>query len=81
MSIVVLTSDENGADSLSDINANFSFLNSSISGLSGGTSGSGAPSSTPTGYGQIYVDTVTKNIYISAGTSSSADWRIVASFT
>lgn len=44
------------------------------------SSGVVAPSSTPSKVGDIYVDTVTKNIYISTGTSSSADWKLIASF-
>jgi len=36
--------------------------------------GTGAPSTTPTGLGHHYVDTTTKNVYISAGTASSTDW-------
>lgn len=43
-------------------------------GLSQVSSGSGAPSSTPSQVGNLYVDTVGKRAYISVGTSSSADW-------
>ena len=39
------------------------------------TSGAGAPSSTPSNAGDIYVDTTAKKSYIAVGTSSSADWR------
>lgn len=38
------------------------------------TSGSGAPGTTPAALGQIYVDTDGPDIYMSTGTSSSADW-------
>jgi hypothetical protein len=40
--------------------------------------GSGAPSSTPTQLNQHYLDTVSGNIYFSKGTSSSADWVLMA---
>jgi hypothetical protein len=43
------------------------------------SSGSGAPSSTPTNIGDIYVDTTNLKIYIATGTSSSADWKKVLS--
>lgn len=36
--------------------------------------GDGAPSSTPTHMGDIYVDYTTPHVYISTGTSSSSDW-------
>lgn len=45
------------------------------------SSGETEPSSTPDGIGYIYIDTATKNAYIAVGTSSSADWRIIASFS
>ena len=38
--------------------------------------GSGAPASTPTKVGQHYIDTTNKITYVSAGTTSSADWKI-----
>lgn len=38
------------------------------------TSGSGAPTSTPTKSGNIYVDTTNYKTYISKGSSSSSDW-------
>jgi hypothetical protein len=41
------------------------------------TSGSGAPGTTPAALGQIYVDTSGLKAYISCGTSSSADWKIL----
>lgn len=37
-------------------------------------SGSGAPSSTPSSVGAIYVDTTNDVLYIATGTASSADW-------
>lgn len=37
-------------------------------------SGSGAPTSTPSFVGQIYIDTTAKREYKAYGTSSSADW-------
>jgi len=40
------------------------------------SSGSGAPSSTPSKVGNLYVDTTNKILYAAAGTSSSADWII-----
>lgn len=40
-------------------------------------SGSGAPSSTPTVLGQMYINTSNAKIYISTGTSSSADWTLI----
>jgi len=42
-------------------------------------SGAGAPASTPTRVGQIYVDTTADRAYISTDTSSSADWDIMVS--
>ena len=41
------------------------------------TSGNGAPGSTPVAVGLIYCDTTGNKAYISCGTSSSADWRIL----
>lgn len=41
------------------------------------TSGSGAPASTPTKIGDIYVDTSGNKVYIAKGTSSSADFLIL----
>jgi len=41
------------------------------------TSGSGAPGTTPAALGQIYVDTSGLKAYISCGTSSSSDWKIM----
>lgn len=41
------------------------------------SSGIVAPSSTPSKIGDIYCDTVAMKVYISTGTSSSADWRIL----
>lgn len=39
------------------------------------SSGSGAPASTPSNVGDIYVDTTDDIIYIASGTASSADWE------
>jgi hypothetical protein len=39
------------------------------------TSGSGAPTSTPTNLGDQYIDTTNKIIYEATGTSSSSDWN------
>lgn len=39
------------------------------------SSGAGAPSSTPTRTGEVYVDTTNDVAYISTGTASSADWK------
>ncbi len=41
------------------------------------TSGTTAPSSTPTKIGDIYVNTSGSKVYIAKGTSSSADWLIL----
>jgi hypothetical protein len=38
------------------------------------TSGSGAPSTTPDRLLLFYIDTVGPTVYVSTGTSSSADW-------
>lgn len=40
------------------------------------SSGAGAPSSTPTALGDIYIDTTNDNAYVAVGTASSADWEI-----
>ncbi|MCA9915073.1 MAG: hypothetical protein KC496_17080, partial [Anaerolineae bacterium] len=42
------------------------------------SSGAGAPSSTPSRVGLIYVDTTNYKVYIATGTSSSADWTLVS---
>lgn len=39
------------------------------------SSGSGAPGTTPTKVGDIYIDTTGDRVYIAKGTSSSADWE------
>lgn len=41
------------------------------------STGSGAPVSTPSAMGQIYVDTNAAKVYISTGVSSSGDWTIM----
>lgn len=49
-----------------------------IAALGGGagnvTSGSGAPASTPSAVGDVYIDTTGDVAYIATGTASSADW-------
>jgi hypothetical protein len=40
------------------------------------SSGSGAPSGSPTKVGDIYIDTTGDNAYIAVGTSSSSDWEV-----
>lgn len=39
------------------------------------TSGAGAPASTPSKVGDIYIDTTNDDAYIAVGTASSADWE------
>lgn len=41
------------------------------------SSGSGAPASTPTKIGNVYVDTTGTKVYISTGTTNSSDWKIL----
>lgn len=41
------------------------------------SSGTTAPSSTPTKVGDVYLDTTAKKTYFATGTSSSSDWTIV----
>ncbi len=41
------------------------------------TTGADVPASTPAALGQIYVDTGHTKVYISTGTSSSADWTLM----
>ena len=41
------------------------------------SSGSGAPATTPSAIGQMYVDTNGKKIYFATGTTNSGDWTIV----
>lgn len=41
------------------------------------TEGSGAPSSTPSDILLFYLDTSAKDMYVSVGTASSADWKKV----
>ncbi len=57
-------------------NKTFTFPNQSGTFVTS-TSATGAPVSTPTAIGQVFVATSTKKIYFSTGTSSSADWTIV----
>lgn len=62
--------------SINSSDKTFTWPNQSAT-ISTAISGTAAPSSTPVALGQIYVDTVNLKIYISAGTSSSADWLIL----
>jgi len=41
------------------------------------TSGTAAPTTTPVSLGQIFIDTTNAKVYVSTGTSSSADWKIL----
>lgn len=41
------------------------------------SSGSGAPGTTPSAIGQMYIDTTGIKVYVSTGTSSSGDWTIL----
>jgi len=41
------------------------------------TSGTAAPTTTPVALGQIFIDTANGKVYISTGTASSADWKIL----
>ena len=43
--------------------------------------GSGAPTSTPSMVGAIYIDTDTGDKYIAVGTSSSSDWQKITDKT
>ena len=43
------------------------------------TNGAGAPATTPTRRGDLYVDTTSGVLYFAAGISSSADWKQVLS--
>ena len=36
-----------------------------------------APATTPAKVGNVYIDTVLSKVYISTGTSSSADWKLM----
>ena len=42
------------------------------------SSGAGAPGSTPSRVGEIYIDTTADTAYVSTGTASSADWTDVS---
>lgn len=41
------------------------------------TSGSGAPTSTPSRIGNIYVDTTGIKFYMASGHASSGDWKVL----
>jgi hypothetical protein len=47
--------------------------------LAAGSSGTGAPATTPIYIGQVYVDTDGPDIYMAAGTASSSDWVLIYS--
>ena len=40
------------------------------------STGAGAPSSTPSKEGDIYIDTTNDNAYIAVGSASSSDWSL-----
>jgi len=40
-------------------------------------SGTGAPATTPSFLGQIYIDTAGPDVYMATGTSSAADWTLI----
>lgn len=42
------------------------------------SSGSGAPGTTPSRVGEVYIDTTADEAYISTGTASSADWTLTS---
>lgn len=46
-------------------------------GIRSTTTGTAAPTTTPTQIGQWFIDTTNKKAYVSTGTSSSSDWIIV----
>lgn len=50
---------------------------SALDAKSGVSSGAGAPASTPTRVGYIYVDTTGDRAYIATDTASSADWDLI----
>lgn len=50
-----------------------------IGGGSSATSGAGAPSSTPSAVGDIYIDTTNDVAYIATDTVSSSDWKVFTS--
>lgn len=41
------------------------------------SSGTGAPGTTPSKIGDIYVDTAVPKVYVSTGTASASDWTAV----
>lgn len=41
------------------------------------SNGSGAPSSTPSKVGALYIDTTNSRVYVATGTSGSGDWKEV----
>lgn len=83
MAITNINASDVVADSRAVINANFADLQAQITALSASSvsSGAGAPGTTPSAIGNQYVDTTAGNIYYAVGTSSSADWRLLASYS
>lgn len=67
---------------LRKIESTISTLDKAIANVPSGisiTSGAGAPTSTPTAIGAIYIDTSSGAIYIASGTSGSYNWGYVGS--
>lgn len=58
-----------------DIDREFENVYNNLGGGTSATSGSGAPTSTPTAIGDKYIDTTAKRSYTAMGTSSSSDWQ------
>lgn len=72
----VLVQDADDADNLKTVTAQSIADLSSSSGFSV-TSGAGAPASTPSSVGDIYIDTTNDFVYIATDTASSADWDLM----
>ena len=53
------------------------YISNGYGGVPTVSSGSGAPASTPTNIGNIYVDTLNIKVYIATGTTNNANWTIV----
>lgn len=67
-----------GGNGTSAPSSDIESLNTLVVAMVAPTSGAGAPSSTPTVLGQIYIDSTADRMYVATGTGSSADWDIVA---
>lgn len=63
-----------GGNGTSAPSSDIESLNTLVTALVAPTSGAGAPSSTPTVLGQLYVDSTANRLYVATGTGSSADW-------